>query len=77
MGTSINSEYHGAVGPRTKINVPKEFVLYQISKNLDSIMNDQNSSAIRYSSRDPNYTDLGISSRHRQGHTNESYLDSI
>jgi len=33
----MNSEHPGAVGPKTKIGVPKELVLYQISKNMDGM----------------------------------------
>ena len=35
--SAMNSEHPGAVGPKTKIGVPKELVLYQISKNMDGM----------------------------------------
>ena len=35
--SAVSSEHPGAVGPKTKIGVPKELVLYQISKNMDGM----------------------------------------
>ena len=40
--SAMNSDHPGAVGPKTKIDVPKELVLYQISKNMDGLALEHN-----------------------------------
>ena len=34
-------DYPGAVGPKKQINVPKQLVLYQLSKNVDAELIEQ------------------------------------
>lgn len=40
--SAFDSEHPGAVGPKTKISVPKQLVLYQISKNMDAMLYENN-----------------------------------
>jgi hypothetical protein len=42
FSSGFNSEHPGAVGPKTKISVPKQLVLYQISKNMDAMLYENN-----------------------------------
>jgi len=39
--SAINSDHPYAVGPKAKANVPKPLVLYQLSKHMDTLINDQ------------------------------------
>lgn len=36
-----HSDYPGAVGPKREINMPKQLVLYQLSKNIDAAAVEQ------------------------------------
>jgi hypothetical protein len=40
--SAFNAEHPGAVGPKTRISVPKQLVLYQISKNMDAMLYENN-----------------------------------